>query len=96
MINNPQDYIFFSDFKYPAKTQAGSTVVASGDYNLKVLATGVTLDNDWAVYEQRVLGGTGETILGNSTDQAYIDPSGNLIARATFAPSTLVWRVYGS
>lgn len=96
MINNSQDYIFFSDFKYPVKVASGAKVVASGDFNLQLLASGVTIDNDWSVDEQRVLGSTGETILGNSTQQAYVTPTGDLVARANSAPSTLVWRVYGS
>lgn len=94
MISNPQDYIFYSEFQYPPKISSGSTDVASGDFNLKVLATGVTLDNDWSVYEERVLGSTGETIIQKSLS-AYVKPNGELVASATFAPSRLVWRVYG-
>lgn len=94
MIPNPQDFVFFSDFQYPPKITSGSTVVGATDYGLKVLTTGVTLDMDYQVYEQRVLGSTNETIIQKLTT-AYVDPSGNLVAQPSFPPSTLIWRTYG-
>ena len=93
MITNPQDYIFYSDFQYPPRISAGSTDVAAGDYNLKVLTSGVTLDHDYVVYQQRKLP-SGETTIQKVTG-AYIAPGGDLVAQPTAAPSKLIWRVYG-
>lgn len=92
MITNPQDYIFYSEFQYPPKISASETDVAGGDAGLKVLATGVTLENDWSVYEQCVQ--NGETLIRKSPD-AYVNQNGELIARAHFPPSKLIGRVYG-
>lgn len=92
MITNPQDYIFYSDFQYPPKISSGSTNVADGDFDQKILATGITLDNDWLVYEESQLGG--ETVISKHSD-AYINHRGELISRVVMAPSKLIWRVYG-
>lgn len=92
MITNPQDYIFYSDFQYPPKISAGATNVASGDFGQKVLATGITLDNDWLVYEESQWGG--ETVISKHSD-AYINHRGELISSAINTPSKLIWRVYG-
>lgn len=92
MITNPQDYIFYSDFQYPPKISAGATNVADGDFGQKILATGVTLDNDWSVYEESQRGG--ETVISKRSD-AYINHRGELISSATNTPSKLIWRVYG-
>ena len=92
MITNPQDYVFYSNFQYPPKIQAGDTDVAVGDPSLKVLATGITLEHDWSVYEQYTQ--NGETVIRKNVT-AYINQNGELVARGTFPPSKLVWRVYG-
>ena len=89
MITNPQDYIFYSDFQYPPKISAGAT---DGDFDQKILATGVTLDNDWSVYEESQRGG--ETAISKHSN-AYINHRGELISSATNTPSKLIWRVYG-
>lgn len=91
MITNPQDYIFYSDFQYPPKISAGATNVASGDFGQKVLATGITLDNDWLVYEESQRGG--ETVISKHSD-AYINHRGELISSAINTPAKLIWRVY--
>lgn len=92
MITNPQDYIFYSDFQYPPKISSGSTNVAAGDFGQKILATGITLDNDWLVYEESQRGG--ETVISKHSN-AYINHRGELISSATYTPSKLIWRVYG-
>lgn len=92
MITNPQDYIFYSDFQYPPIISSGATNVADGDFGQKVLATGVTLDNDWSVYEESQWGG--ETVISKHSD-AYINHRGELISSAINTPSKLIWRVYG-
>lgn len=92
MITNPQDYIFYSDFQYPPRISSGSTNVAAGDFGQKILATGVTLDNDWSVYEESRSGGT---VMITKRSDSYVNPNGELISSATMTPSKLIWRVYG-
>lgn len=94
MISNTQDFIFLSDAMYPPVKASGSTTVASGDFGVKILTSGVTIDQDYAVYEERVLGSDGATIIGRALNP-YVDPSGNLVYFPPFTPCVLHWRVYG-
>ena len=94
MITNSQDFIFYSDFKYPPVKLSGSTPVAANDSSSKVLASGVTIDNDYAVYVERVLSADNQTIIERATNP-YIDPSGNLMYMPPYTPCTIHWRIYG-
>lgn len=92
MIQNSEDFIFYSEFKYPPVNNKGERVVASGDYDPKVLASGFTMDQDWSVYEKTEEFGV--TRITKNVN-AYISPSGILMATPNSAPCTLIWRQYG-
>ena len=94
MITNTEDFIFYSEFRYPPVRLSGTTPVAANDSSVQTLASGLTLDNDYAVYQERVLGADGATIIERAQNP-YIDPQGNLRYMPPFTPCTLYWRVYG-
>lgn len=90
---NQEVYIFNSDLKYPPIIASGETANNS-DYSEQVLHTSMPAASRYVVMERRTIFGTNETVLQKTG--AYIDPSGRLVSTRTFAPSSLVWRVYGN
>lgn len=94
MISNTQDFIFLSDAQYQPVVMSGSTPVAANVFETQVLASGLTIDNDFAVYSERTLSSDGATIIERGLNP-YIDAAGNLCYFPPFTPCILHWRVYG-
>lgn len=94
-MDNPQDFIFHSDFQYPPIVRAGTVDIPSGSYGTQVLTGGLDINSDFAVFRRRIIGNTNEPIIERE-DLAYISPTGDLMYSPTFPPETVIWRVYGN
>lgn len=92
-MDNTQDFIFHSDFKYPPVVQAGTTEVPTQTYDTMVLTGGLDINDDFAVFRRRIIGNTNEPIVERD-DTSYISPTGDLIYRPSFPPETVIWRTY--
>lgn len=92
-MNNTEDFIFHSDFKYPPIVKSGTIDIASGAYNTVVLTSGLSIDDDFAVFRKRILGSTNEPIIERD-DISFISPAGELTYSPSFPPETVIWRTY--